>query len=173
MIKLKSSTTVLMCCLALLGSAVAQSPVNTISVINAEGAAAGIQGCLDLATERGWQMSIWVFDATGEPVAFHRMDGATFYSIESSRLKAYTSSQEVRPSGDYAGFPSHSVLEMLTIFPVPGGYPVMINGQIVGAVGTGGEGGGADEECAIAAADAILAAAGEEPWRMPQVLGEQ
>jgi hypothetical protein len=56
---------------------------------------------------------------------------------------------------------------MLNIFPTAGGYPVVIDGQVAGGVGVGGSGGAADEECAIAGADAIVRAAGKPIWRPP------
>ena len=164
MSKVTAVSACVLCGVLIAGSAVAQ--IARRPVITASGADAAIRACETLATQRGWHMNIWVFDSTGSPVAFKRMDGATWYGIESSRAKAETSSQEIRPSGAYAGFPP-TVVSALNIFPGKGGYPVVINGEIAGSVGVGGAGDDNDEECAIAGADAVLRAAGAPPWRAP------
>jgi uncharacterized protein GlcG (DUF336 family) len=109
-------------------------------------------------------MNVWVYDSTGEPIAFKRMDGASLFGRNSARQRAWTASQAATPTSGYGNFPP-LVLDMLDIFPTAGGFPVVIDGQVAGGVGVGGSGGQADEECAIAGADAIVRAAGKPIWR--------
>ena len=152
----------LLCGSILAGSASAQ--IEMRPAITAAGAEAAINACINLATQRGWKMNVWVYDSTGEPVAFKRMDGASLFGRNSARQRAWTASQAATPTSGYGNFPP-LVLDKLDIFPTAGGFPVVIDGQVAGGVGVGGSGGQADEECATAGADAILRAAGKPVWR--------
>jgi uncharacterized protein GlcG (DUF336 family) len=154
----------LLCGLSLAGGASAQ--IEMRPAITMAGAEAAINACLTLAQQRGWRMNVWVYDSTGEPIAFKRMDGASLFGRNSARQRAWTASQAATPTSGYGNF-QPLVLDMLNIFPTAGGFPVVIDGQVAGGIGVGGSGGAADEECAIAAADAVLRAAGKPIWRPP------
>jgi uncharacterized protein GlcG (DUF336 family) len=134
---------------------------------NLSSEAAKIMGetCEALVRERGWNpASVWVLDNAGHSLYMHSMQGAPWLSIEPSRMKAQTALQTGRPNstyvesaearGPYAG-PNVSIL--LNNFMAGGGLPVIVDGQVVGAIGVGGtRAPGGDEECAQAAIDAIM-----------------
>lgn len=134
---------------------------------NLSSEAAKIMGetCEALVRERGWNpASVWVLDNAGHSLYMHSMQGAPWLSIEPSRMKAQTALQTGRPNstyienaearGPYAGT---NVGILLNNFMAGGGLPVIVDGQVVGAIGVGGtRTPGGDEECAQAAIDAIM-----------------
>jgi uncharacterized protein GlcG (DUF336 family) len=97
------------------------------------------------AVEMGVPMVIAVVDNAGVLKAFSRMDGAALLSVQVAQDKAYTAVGFGMPSDGWhdfikddpplaAGAPSG--IDRLVIFG--GGYPVKVDGVIVGAVGVSG-----------------------------------
>ena len=129
--------------------------------------AAKIMGevCEALVVERGWNpATVWVLDNAGHSLYMHSMQGAPWLSIEPSRMKAQTALQTGRPNstytqsaearGPYAGT---NVGILLNNFMAGGGLPIIVDGQVVGAIGVGGtRSPGGDEECAQAGIDVIM-----------------
>jgi uncharacterized protein GlcG (DUF336 family) len=86
-----------------------------------------------------------------------RMDGQIFNSMHSALLKAQTALKMRQPTSiranqlknDPGGFPRYSVF--FDLYPVAGGVPIVVDGQMIGSLGVGGIGGGdKDEVCAVA-----------------------
>ena len=132
--------------------------------ISSEGAKVMGEACEAMARENGWTVSVWVLDSAGHSTYMHRMQGAPWLSVEPSRLKAQTALQTGRPNstyeerararGDIAG---PNVALMLNNFMAGGGLPVIIEGEVAGAIGVGGSRfPGGDEACAHAGIDAIM-----------------
>ncbi len=106
---------------------------------------------------------ITVCDPSGEPIVTLRMDGAPRLSAEVARNKAYS-------VASFNGLPTHvwwpaiaddpSLVHGLThtdrLIIFGGGVPVMVNGQLVGAVGISG--GSAEQDRAIAETAAAVIA---------------
>lgn len=111
------------------------------------------------ATEIGALVSIAVVDAGGELLAFIRMDGARFFSARATIKKAVTSASQRLPSGyfDKAGEVSMQIRMDGDFTNIPGGFPIVVHGQVVGAVGAGG----AKIEHDVEVAKAALAAIGQ------------
>jgi len=110
--------------------------------INSEISEKIIKNCIEKADRINVQMVIWVMDEHGNPVMFERMDGSLLASIEVAKGKAYSAVAFKLPthelnklvkSGELCGINS---LEKVIMFG--GGYPLKINGLIVGAVGVSG-----------------------------------
>lgn len=102
--------------------------------------------------------NIAVVDASGHLLAFCRMQGAKFHSIETSTAKAVTAASISAPTG---GAPSEfgMLLGVTTngnFTNLKGGLPVIIEGQVAGAIGVGS--GAPDEDVAVAQAgiDALM-----------------
>ena len=57
-------------------------------------------------------------------------------------------------------------------FPVPGGYPIIVEGELVGAIGAGAAGlsGGKDEDCAQNAITTVMGDGKAAPPPSPQPL---
>ncbi len=125
---------------------------NQISLATAKKIA---RGCRDWAASKGGTMSIYILDTAGEFVHMERMDGQVFNNIRTALLKAQTALRSRQPTSirtaqlrnDPEGMPRQ--LEYFGFFTNSGGIPIVVDGQMVGAVGVGGGAGGGDEACAI------------------------
>ena len=114
------------------------------------------------ATKIGVPMNIAVVDEGANLVAFARMDGAWLGSISIAINKAYTArafdmtTQELakicQPGQPAFGLES-STDHKTVIFP--GGIPLKVDGQIVGAIGASGGMPDQDHQVASAGADAF------------------
>jgi glc operon protein GlcG len=109
------------------------------------------------ANELNCKVSLAVVDASCRLVAFLMMDGARHFSIITTQRKAITSASQKMPTG-YA--PEENALSMAVrmgdFTNVPGGFPITVNGQVIGAVAAGG----AKIEQDVEVAKAALAALG-------------
>ncbi len=92
------------------------------------------------AVRNGWAVSIAIVDTHGELLAFHRMDGASLPSVEISQAKARTSARGRQPSKAYADRIAAGNLATLALdyMPLQGGVPIVIEGEVVGAIGVSG-----------------------------------
>jgi uncharacterized protein GlcG (DUF336 family) len=93
------------------------------------------------ARQRGWAVSIAVVDPAGELVAFARLDGAPYASVDISRAKARTAARLRRTTGGLDSALTAGRLPILGLegmTPVEGGVPIVIGGEVVGAVGVSG-----------------------------------
>ena len=103
------------------------------------------------AKTRNWKMNIAVVDATGELVHFSRMEGAQIGSVNVSIGKARTSARFRRESRlFYNAFETgHGYVATLdpTLVASPGGFPLVENGKLIGAVGCSG--GTGDQDAAV------------------------
>jgi uncharacterized protein GlcG (DUF336 family) len=97
------------------------------------------------ATEMGVPMCIAVADPGGNLKAFSRMDGAALLSTQIAQDKAYTAVGFGMPTHGWhdfikddaplaAGAPTG--IDRLVIFG--GGYPITVDGTVVGAIGVSG-----------------------------------
>jgi uncharacterized protein GlcG (DUF336 family) len=113
------------------------------------------------AEELGCRISLAVVDQSCQLVAFLMMDGARFFSGRTTIKKAITSASQHLPSG-YA--PEKDVISMQIRMDgdftnVPGGFPITVQGQVIGAVAAGG---------AKIEQDVIVAKAALEALGLPQ-----
>jgi glc operon protein GlcG len=113
--------------------------------------------------------AIAVSDSHGELIAFLRMDGCHLPPVQIAINKAFTAAREGKPSG--------TVGESSRARPFPmtnygdlrytgwaGGVPVVVDGQVVGAVGVSGLDEKSDEELAAFGAElAVRKAKGGRP----------
>jgi uncharacterized protein GlcG (DUF336 family) len=109
------------------------------------------------ARAMGVAMNIAVVDESGVLKAFSRMDGAALLSVQIAQDKAYTAVGFGMPTHGWfdfikddpplaAGAPSG--IDRLVIFG--GGYPITIDGAVVGAIGVSGGHYSQDQEVAEA-----------------------
>lgn len=109
------------------------------------------------AQKRNWKMSISVVGPGGDLIAHSTMDGTQYGSIAISQAKARTAAQFRRPSKSFAdgvNGGSQALLSLLALVDgvaSEGGFPITVEGKIVGAIGVSG---------GLAAQDAIAAKAG-------------
>jgi glc operon protein GlcG len=111
--------------------------------------------CREWAASKGGTMSIDIIDDAGELVHMERMDGQVYNNIRTALLKAQTALKTRQPTSiraaqlknNPAGLPRQLV--QYGFFTNSGGIPIVVDGQMIGAVGVGGGAGGGDEACAI------------------------
>jgi uncharacterized protein GlcG (DUF336 family) len=121
-----------------------------------------IQAAIARATEISSPSTISVVDVGGTTIAQARMDGASLSSVELAYNKAYTAlscrlatsfvATIAQPGGDFYGI-ANGLGGRAIIFP--GGVPITVDGEVVGAVGASGGNGSQDEDVAQTAAKAI------------------
>jgi uncharacterized protein GlcG (DUF336 family) len=114
-----------------------------------------LQAGVAKAEEIGCKVSLAVADQSCRVVAFLMMDGARHFSIITTTRKAITSASQREPTG-YA--PEENALSMSVrmgdFTNVPGGFPIVVGGEVIGAVAAGG----AKIEQDVVVAKAALAA---------------
>lgn len=136
------------------------------AVINADAARAIVDACVEWqkAQPGNVTIAIFVLSPTGQIIDSHQMDGVLPIGAETGLMKAKTAL--------YARSSSASVAqrfntvdgrlirldlgkeEGLSYYFVPGGLPIVVDNQLIGAVGVGG--GNADEQCAYQAMVKVL-----------------
>ena len=125
---------------------------NQISLASAKKIA---RACRDWAASKGGTMSLYILDNAGEFVHMERMDGQIFNNIRTAMLKAQTSLRTRQPTSingaqlknNPGGIPRSTTY--FNLFTNAGGIPIVVDGQMIGAIGVGGGAGGGDENCAI------------------------
>lgn len=150
--------------LALLGIALVASPVaaQTVSkrVLTLDGAKAVVAAAEEFAKAKGAGGAIAVVDDGGNLLLLHRIDGTFAMGSSVSIGKARTAALFKKPTSFFEelvvqkGRVSMTALPDFT--PLKGGVPLLVGGDIVGAVGVSGAmSADQDEEMAVAAAKAI------------------
>ncbi len=112
----------------------------TINLATAE-RIAGV--CEKAATDQGVQISIMVLDNDGNHVYMDRMDGQGYLNIITADMKARTALMLRAPSKTVMNAaiqdPTRELQYIqLNEFPNSGGLPIVVNKQMIGAVGVGG-----------------------------------
>jgi glc operon protein GlcG len=110
------------------------------------------------AKKRNWKMNIAVVDTHGELVHFVRMDGAQIASVGIAQGKARTAARFRRESrlfynGYETGHTYYSTLDP-GLVASPGGFPLVEDGKLIGAVGCSG--GTGDQDAVICKVGAEL-----------------
>lgn len=133
------------------------------------GAQRVIAAALTQAREMQLQVNITVVDKGGHPLAFARMDGARPASAYTSMTKATSAATKLAETGplggnDPAGTHLNLAVESAaaqsggTFTTLRGGVPIVVDDQVIGAVGVGGATGEQDAEIARAGVQALIEA---------------
>ena len=112
-----------------------------------------IETCMAQAAREGYPIALAVVDSAGYLVSYQSTDGATGKTGVTAQLKAKTAAKFRRPTSELYERVNKQVNrapEWMGYFPIPGGFPVVVQGEVVGAIGAGAAGlsGGRDEDCA-------------------------
>ncbi len=124
--------------------------------ITAELATEIIEAATSKAAEIGVPMVIAVVDESGVLKAFRRMDGAALLSVEIAQNKAYTAVSFGMSTDAWFDFIKNDPPLNTGIVHTPrlvvfgGGYPIMVEGKMVGGIGCSGGHYTQDMECAKA-----------------------
>ncbi len=133
-----------------------------------------IETCMAQAARERYPVALAVVDSAGYLVSYQSTDGATGNTGVTAQLKAKTAAKFRRTTSElYERVNTHinRAPEWMGYFPIPGGFPVVVQGEVVGAIGVGAAGlsGGRDDDCAQNAITSVfgdgktLPPAGPEP----------
>jgi uncharacterized protein GlcG (DUF336 family) len=118
------------------------------------------------AEEIGVLESVCVVDAGGHPIALERMDGARITGPQIAWNKAFTASGHKRSTHLFNTPPNGPALPGNEAFGIQwsfegrfavfvGGYPIVVDGEVVGGIGLSGGNGEQDTACGVAALAAL------------------
>jgi|SRR5690606_32033962 len=119
----------------------AQAQTADRKVMTLEGARNIAAGAEAEAKRNGWNVTVVVADAAGEPILLQRMDAAPFSSIEIALGKARTAARFRRPTralDESVSAGRGALLSLDGFVLLEGGEPVTVEGQVVGSVGVSG-----------------------------------
>src|SRR5262245_1341789 len=110
------------------------------------------------AEARDLSLAAAVVDGSGHALASQRMDGAALGAVQLAVGKAYTAvswatpsgafGRSTQPGGDDWGW--NTTDSRIVVYA--GGIPLLVDGELVGALGASGGTAAEDEECVVAAA---------------------
>jgi uncharacterized protein GlcG (DUF336 family) len=144
----------------------AAKKIHDFTTINLATAERIVETCQALAQKENVGVSIYILDNDGNHVYMDRMDGQNYLGIVTAEMKARTALANREPSKALANRVSKSPDSelqqiLLGMFPNSGGLPIIVNDQIIGAIGIGGSApriaqGWSDEICAHKALTEVL-----------------
>ena len=113
------------------------------------------------ARKNSWNLAIAVADTHGELVYFEKMDGTQMGSVDVAQQKARSAARYKRPTKAFqdalaGGGEGLRVLRLEGAIPVEGGYPLVLDGKIVGAIGCSGATSAQDGTACKAGAESLL-----------------
>ena len=127
-----------------------------IKIISSAGARALVDACSAWAVQNKQVVAIAVLDWGGNVIESHAMEGAAANAIDTALLKAKSALRWRRPTSETNKMVRNGENLAPTFmrgFPQPGALPLIINGQVIGAMGVSGADG---EKCAQAAIDSVF-----------------
>ena len=143
--------------LAFLGGAVsAQSPgspemTRQITIVSSAGARALADACTAWAEKNKLILAMAIIDWGGNVLESHAMEGAAANAIETALLKARSALRWRRPTSEtnkLVRSGENLAPTFMNDFPQPGALPIVLNGEVIGAMGVSS---GDGEKCAAAA----------------------
>src|SRR5215467_3172175 len=132
------------------------APLRTMKIISTAGARGLVEGCTQWAQSRNLTVAMAVLDWGGNLIESHAMEGAAPNAIDTALLKAKNALRWRRPSSEtnkMVRSGENLAPTFMNDFPQPGALPIVVNGQVIGAMGVSS---GQGEQCAQAAIDAVF-----------------
>jgi uncharacterized protein GlcG (DUF336 family) len=139
----------------------------TVKRLTLEDARIVLEAAEAKAREIGVAETICVCDDGGHPIALHRMTGARITGVEISVAKAFTAAGHRRATHTFNAPPAGPALPGNEAFGIQamhpgkfavfvGGFPIEVEGQVVGGVGVSGGNGAQDTQVSEAGITAFL-----------------
>ncbi len=118
----------------------AEAQTVTVTVLNEAGAQIVLKAAAESARQKSAPSAIAVVDPAGDLLAFQRMDGVRPDSVDLAIQKARTAARLRRPTAEIEDNINQGRTAFVTagIAALRGGVPVLLDGQVVGAVGVAG-----------------------------------
>jgi uncharacterized protein GlcG (DUF336 family) len=156
--------------MAMKSAAVAAALIACSSLANAQGIVTQKTVSLAMATSiaqaaiakcesMGFKVSAAVVDRGGQTVVMLKGDGSGLHTPEGAERKAYTARTFGQPSADFVKRmkdrpDSAGSLHYTRVLALPGGLPIKVGNEVVGAVGVSGSP-GKDDDCSQAGIDKV------------------
>ncbi len=139
------------------GGAAAQAQPPYGLAIGTEAAKKVAGAALAEARRNNWTVAAAIVDTAGELVYFEKIDNTQVGSNDIAIEKARTAARFKRSTKEFedviaGGGGGLRMLAVPFVLPVTGGVPLIVDGEIVGAIGVSGGSNIQDGQCAIAAA---------------------
>ena len=131
-------------------------PTREIKLISSAGARALADACTAWAEQNKQVVAVAILDWGGNLIESHAMEGAPANAIDTALLKAKSALRWRRATSETNKMVRNGenlAPTFMNDFPQPGALPVILNGQVIGAIGVSGADG---EKCAQAAIDAVF-----------------
>ena len=143
------------------GSASAQSSgtskmTRQITIVSSAGARALADACTAWAEKNKLILAMAVIDWGGNVLESHAMEGAAANAIETALLKARSALRWRRPTSEtnkMVRSGENLAPTFMNDFPQPGALPIVLDGQVIGAMGVSS---GDGEKCAAAAIESVF-----------------
>jgi glc operon protein GlcG len=142
--------------IAFAAPASAEAMVREQKVITSAGARAMVEACSAWAEHNHMTVAMSVLDWAGNQIESHAMEGAGANSIDTALLKAKSALRWRRPTSEMNKIVrsgQNLAPTFMHDFPQPGALPIMVDGDMIGAMGVSSADG---EKCAQAAIDAVF-----------------
>src|ERR1051326_3726788 len=127
-----------------------------IKVISSAGARALVDACAAWAEKNKQVVAIAILDWGGNLIESHAMEGAAMNAIDTALLKAKSALRWRRPTSEtnkMVRSGENLAPTFMNDFPQPGALPIIMNGQVIGAMGVSSAQG---EQCAQTAIEAVF-----------------
>ena len=128
-----------------------------VTVISSAGARAMTDACVAWAQRNKLVLAMSIIDWGGNVIDSHAMEGAAANAIETALLKARSALRWRRATSEtnkLVKSGENLAPTFMDDFPQPGALPIVLNGQVIGAMGVSS---GLDgERCAQAAIDTVF-----------------
>ena len=127
-----------------------------IKLISSAGARALADACTAWAEKNKLIVAMAIIDWGGNVIESHAMEGAAMNAIDTALLKAKSALRWRRPTSEtnkLVRSGENLAPTFMNDFPQPGALPIILDGQVIGAMGVSS---GDGERCAQAAIDAVF-----------------
>lgn len=138
--------------------------MKTKAILSQQLAAPIIAAGHEEALKHNWSVALAVVDDGGHPLALTRMDSCAPIAAYIAQEKARTAALGRRETQGYEEMVNSGRTAFVTaplLTPLEGGVPIIVDGQVIGAVGVSGLTGAQDAQVAKAAVAGLVTATNE------------
>ena len=150
------SLSILAAVFAAAGAFASDEPTKDIKIISSAGARALADACSAWAQQNKLVVAMAILDWGGNLIESHAMEGAAPNAIDTALLKAKSALRWRRPTSETNKMVRNGenlAPTFMNDFPQPGALPIIVDGQVIGAMGVSS---GDGERCAQAAIDSVF-----------------
>ena len=110
----------------------------TVTILTLEAAKAIADAAAAEGEANGWKIGVAVVDAGANLLYFARHEDATLASINGATYKAETALRFARTTAEMGASGRVHYYAFPRTLPVEGGVPIVVDGELIGAIGIGG-----------------------------------